>query len=321
MRFATYLWIIMIWIGLRPAAASAQTFEDGYQSYVRNQFPVAELQFKGALKKAKTDEDKAFIQKFIGICQYMRGDKKGANISFIQSVRLDSNVQIDEEEVLDPSVVPFFNSIKGKVNAEEKKRDKEKEKEREREKVASSPPPPRPVQPRPSPKKSQKSASKSSKSRKTNVSDSAMSLPDDTLVAEKSERSSFNYLHLLPFGAGQFANGSPILGSTFAAAEIAALYVFFDANNTIAERENLNTVVANKEGLNDQQREDFYKANNAFIATVKNQKNLALLSFFALWAAGSTESILHAPKKSNVTLLPDTHNGESAWVVEWKSKF
>jgi len=64
----------------------AQTFEEGYQSYMRNQFPVAELQFRAAVKKAKTKEDRAFIQKFIGICQFMRGDKKSAANSFFEAL-------------------------------------------------------------------------------------------------------------------------------------------------------------------------------------------------------------------------------------------
>lgn len=312
MRFATYMWIIVIWFGLRPAAGSAQTFEDGYQSYVRNQFPVAELQFKGALKKARTDEDKAFILKFIGICQYMRGDKKSASGSFVQSVRMDSNVQIDEEEVLDPSVVPFFNSIKNRVGSEPKK------------KVAADPPPPPKPTPKPAPKKVAKSSSKSKSKSKSLASDSIMTLPDDSLIEEKPERKGrINFLHFLPFGVGQFVNGSPLLGSAFAAGEIGALYLMFDADKTIKEREGLNDLVANREGLNDQQREDFYKENNAFIATVKNQKNLALVGFVAIWAAGATEAVLNSPdrKRSSYEIRPEEHNGQASWVFQWKKEF
>lgn len=267
----TWFYSLLLSLLLLSLPAQAQTFEDGYQSYVRNQFPVAELQFKNALKKTNADEEKAFILKFIGICQYMRGDKRNAGSSFTQSLNLDRSVQIDAEEVLDPTVVSFFNAIKSRMPPEVKRKPKA---------VAQASAP----TPAPAPKR------KADKKRKKK-SESSLSLNDSNPLEDKPRK--LSVLHFLPLGIPQFANNSYLIGTGFAGLQLFALYSMIDADKVAKERKDLNDVVRTKEGLTDEQRNSFYKENNAYIDELKKQKNLAVAGFGALWVISIAEGIIN----------------------------
>lgn len=272
----TWFQSLLLSLMLLSLPAKAQTFEDGYQSYVRNQFPVAELQFKNALKKTNADEEKAFILKFIGICQYMRGDKRGAANSFTQSVQLDRSVQIDSEEVLDPTVVSYFNAIKSRVPPEAKKSPKAVE--------ASPAPQQQPKQIQQAPKR------KLTKKKRKN---SSMALAAEMKSLE-DKPNKIGIMHFLPLGLPQVANGSYILASGFAGLQLYSLYSMYDAQKVAKERSSLNVVVRDSEGLTEEQRQSFYKENNAYVDELKKQKNLAIAGFGALWVISVAEGIINA---------------------------
>ncbi|RYZ58615.1 MAG: hypothetical protein EOP07_06510 [Proteobacteria bacterium] len=288
----TIRWFLSLILGLllMSLPAEAQTFEDGYQSYVRNQFPVAELQFKNALRKATADEDKAVLLKFIGICQYMRGDKKNAQTSFVSALNSDRSIAIESEDVLDPSVISFFVSIKSRMGPEIKKKPKPAP-------VAVSKPTfqtqtqSQAQNPSPKPKAKKKSA-------KVKGSESIMGLSDSNVVVDDKSRK-LSFTQFLPFGFPQFHNDSYWLGGGVAALQVFTLYSMMDADKTIKDRSSLNGVVANKEGLTEEQRNAFYSENNAFIKKVKDQKNLALAGFGVIWIASITESIFFHKSPSN----------------------
>lgn len=280
--FYALILTLLVW----SLPAKAQTFEDGYQSYVRNQFPVAELQFKSALKKVSSDEERGIILKFIGICQFMRGDKKNAGNSFFQAVGFDRSLSIDTEEVLDPSVISFFNSIKSRVPPEPKRKPKPA--------VAETPPPP--VKQAPPPQAAAPVKKKVKKKKKT---DSAMAIHND-IGFEKRERK-LSVMHFLPFGMPQFANDSMILGIGIAGLQGYAIYSMFDADKVIKDREGLNTLVRDKPDLTDDQRTTFYKENNAYVDELKKQKNLAIAGFGALWVISVAEGIINNRGTSSKT--------------------
>ncbi len=275
----TKRWLMSLLLGclLLSLQAKAQTFEDGYQSYVRNQFPVAELQFKNALRKANADEDKAVLLKFIGICQYMRGDKKNAQATFGQALYADRSIAIESEDVLDPSVITYFMGIKAKLAPELKKKQKQAPPT-----VAKSTVPVPVNKPKPKPLKTRPTKSKSS--------DSIMGLSDGSLTTEERSKK-ISYMQFLPFGFPQFHNESYWIGAAFAAGQIFSIYSILDADKAIKGRQGLNDIVANKEGLSEDQRQAFYLENNNFIKKVQSQKTLALAAFGSLWAASVVESI------------------------------
>lgn len=288
----------ILWIGLGLLMSShleAQTFEDGYQSYMRNQYPVAELQFKSALKKAKAKEDMAFIQKFIGICQYMRGDRNQAAATFYQALANDRNLAIDEEEVLDPSVVNFFNFLKNKWAKEPMAAAPRPNQAQTAAKSPDSPPPPA-AQPKASNSLAAKAGPKTSlKARKKIAKNDAAASSGDEGTPAKSSRSRLSFWHFLPFGAGQFYNGSYWIGSGFALAETYTLYKYMDLDSQISERQGLDAQVRDNPGIGEERKEEFFLQNKSFISRLKKDQSLHLALFAGLWVGGVVDAVLRAP--------------------------
>ena len=297
----TKSWLMSLILGclLSSLPAYAQTFEDGYQSYVRNQFPVAELQFKNALRKATVDEDKAVLLKYIGICQYMHGDKKNAQQSFTQALKSDRGTTIESEDVLDPSVITFFSGIKARLGPELKKKQKAAQPPSVALDPAPNPGKPKAqTQPQSSFSQTAKPKTKTKKTAKVKGNESIMGLADsNTVVDDKSRKISF--MQFLPFGLPQVHNDKYFLAGGVAALQIFALYSMTDADKTIKNRHGLNAVVASKEGLTDEQREAFYSQNKSFVTKVKAQKNMAFAGFVTIWGVSIAESFLF-PKSSSL---------------------
>lgn len=274
----------------------AQTFEEGYQSYMRNQFPVAELQFRAAAKKARTKEDRAFIQKFIGICQFMRGDKKSAANSFNEALGSDRNITIDEEEVLDPGVVSFFNVIKTRwLNSAEGR-------------AAMAPPAPKPAPPAvaqvpkpavqeapPSPKaaapepKAAPAVTEKTKKKKVKDKDGSKSDEGGRMIS---------WMHFMPFGLGQFHNESYLLGSAVAAGQVFAIYQYMSLAQQIAEERAQSQQVADNPNILQAEKDQFLLENSGYIDGLTTDKNAAGTTFAALYIVGVAQSLIFAPRHS-----------------------
>lgn len=94
------------------AIAFGQTYSEGYNKYVQGDFAGAENEFQGALNQRVSTLEKARIYKMLGISQYMQGKRGDAERSFTRAKQLKSDIAISSAEVLDESVVEFFDSIK-----------------------------------------------------------------------------------------------------------------------------------------------------------------------------------------------------------------
>ncbi len=319
-------WYIMMCLSLwgllgHAEHARAQTFEQGYQAYMRNQFPVAEIEFREALKTAKTKEDRAFILKFIGICQFMRGDRKGATVSFYQAVQSDRSLSIDEEEVLDPSVVPFFQSIKSHVPPEQ----------------ATAPAPQATTSaqtPTAAPPSSVPGSTAPGKVTTNKVTKKKLPKKETVEAESSSNTASGSWLYLLPFGTGQFVNAQPWLGAGVAAGQTYALYRGFSLQKTLLQRSNLNTQVEQNDAYTPEQKAEFVVANNDYMEALRRDKNLAFASFFGLWIVSGVQAYLSnhsqspSPSSSssgaspearlNTYWLPGERGG--SFVLGWQSK-
>ncbi len=284
-------------LGLMFAGQSeAQTFEEGYQSYMRNQFPVAELQFRAAVKKAKTKEDRGFIQKFIGICQFMRGDKKSAAASFNEALNSDRNITIDEEEVLDPGVVAFFTVIKTRwLNSAEG-----------RTAMAAAPAPkaapapaalaqvPKPVaqEPVPTPKvaapepKPVPAAAEKPKKKKAK----------DSSKGDEGGGRMISWMHFMPFGIGQFHNDSYLLGSALAVGQVFSLYQYMSLDQQIADERDQSQQVADNPNILQAEKDKFLLDNAGYIDGLTSDKNTAATTFAALYIAGVAQALIFAPR-------------------------
>ena len=98
-------------------AALAQSYAQGYDRYTRGDFKGAETSLQQALSRTSGSAAKAKVYKLLGIVQYMTGKKSNAEQSFETAVSLDPSTTVGNDEVLDESVVPFFNAAKAKVKS------------------------------------------------------------------------------------------------------------------------------------------------------------------------------------------------------------
>ncbi len=97
----------ILWLVL-SGTALGQTFAQGNQLYQRGDFAGADKVLTAALKIDASADDRAKTFKLLGICQYMLGEKKAATESFVQATKLKPGIQISANEVLDDTVIPFF---------------------------------------------------------------------------------------------------------------------------------------------------------------------------------------------------------------------
>ena len=94
-----------------PSASLSQSYSAGYNKYVQGDFEGAEKSFQITLNKRLTTAEKARIYKMLGISQYMQGKRIAAESSFQKAKGLNPYINISPSEVLDESVVTFFNTI------------------------------------------------------------------------------------------------------------------------------------------------------------------------------------------------------------------
>ena len=144
-------------------------------------------------------------------------------------------------------------------------------------------------------------------------------------ASKPAKSSSGIFVRLLPFGVGQFANGSPLLGTVFAASEIGALVFWWQNNQAATTAANdTNKILQERkiaeEALPEADREQWRKDSEAFqlarktyVQQTHQQSLIGLAVFGGLWAAGAIEAIVNepapAPKKrsrrrSGFSLLP-----------------
>ncbi len=283
--------------------AVAQTFEEGYQAYMRNQFPVAELQFKEALKTAKTKEDKAFILKFIGICQFMRGDRKLSAASFYQAVQFDRSLTIDEEEVLEPSVVAFFQSVKSRVPNEVPAPKGASVPAESSAAQTQTPQPPAAAGPKlvkPTKKKFVKKDSIES-------------------TGSGSTSSDFSWWYLLPFGAGQFANQNYLLGSAVAGGHVFFLYRTLTLQKKIVDQQDLLSETLASPAYTDVEKNEFQVLSSDYIEQIRKDKGLAQAGFVGLWLVSGVQayfagrSIAKETNPTSPAASPTTESSAVLW--------
>jgi len=285
----------------------AQTFEEGYQSYMRNQFPVAEFQFRSALKKAKTKEDRAFIQKFMGICQFMRGDKKSAANTFYEALGSDRNVTIDEEEVLDPGVVAFFNVIKTRWSSSPEGLAAAKGPAHQGTALAPKNPgaPLAPGVPKTTAQEPLPAAKVAVQETKPASPATVPAEPKtkkkkikEALSTSKPEEVSriFSWMHLMPFGLGQFHNESYFLGSAVALGQVYSLYQYQFLSSQIIKEQKQNREVEENPNVLQSRKDEFLLENANYISGLKKDRDTSGTLFAALWVGGVIEAYISAPR-------------------------
>ncbi|MBI2601939.1 MAG: hypothetical protein HYW48_02690 [Deltaproteobacteria bacterium] len=89
----------------------AQSYEAGLNLYLAHDFEGAERAFTQALNRTQAQGEQAKLYKMLGISQYMQGKRLEAAKSFENAKKLQPNIKIEAAEVIDKSVLDFFDSI------------------------------------------------------------------------------------------------------------------------------------------------------------------------------------------------------------------
>jgi hypothetical protein len=94
--------------------AEASTYALGYSKYQKGDFKGAEQALRQSFSKNPDKATQGKTYKLLGICQYMLGNKNGATDSFRRALQLVPSTRVSPTEVLDESVVGFFNGVESR---------------------------------------------------------------------------------------------------------------------------------------------------------------------------------------------------------------
>lgn len=108
-RFVKILLIFILCFSFYPNSVNAASA--GKSLYEKGNFQGAIQAYSRELKGEKGSQGRANILKMIGICQYNIGQSSAAKSSFQKAKKLSPHLTIQSNEVLDESVIGFFNSI------------------------------------------------------------------------------------------------------------------------------------------------------------------------------------------------------------------
>ena len=103
---------LIILISFMPASLSAQAWKAGRSSLMKNDFKTAQTQLTLALKSAKSKTELADTYKYLGVSQFMLGNKQAATASFQRAKTYNPSVNLTASEVVDESVIPLFRAAK-----------------------------------------------------------------------------------------------------------------------------------------------------------------------------------------------------------------
>jgi PEGA domain len=103
--------LLILMIGLFSNIALAQAWKQGQASLLKNDFKSAQSQLTAALKKCRSKEEQGETYKYLGVAQYMAGQKQAATSSFQKAKAIHPSIQLTDAEVVDESVLPFFKGV------------------------------------------------------------------------------------------------------------------------------------------------------------------------------------------------------------------
>ena len=106
-------YVILFLLLTMNAAAFGQSYKAGRASLMKSDYKKAESQLTGALKSAKSKAELAETYKYLGVAQYMSGNKAAASASFVRAKAANPSVKLTASEVADESVIPVFNASNG----------------------------------------------------------------------------------------------------------------------------------------------------------------------------------------------------------------
>lgn len=106
-----YLLLSLLFGGLSTNLL-AQDYPTGFARYLQSEFATAEGIFQNLLASGEMPKkERAQTLKVLGLAQYMQGKRNEAADSFKLAKKLSPLIRIQKNEILDETVLDFFNSI------------------------------------------------------------------------------------------------------------------------------------------------------------------------------------------------------------------
>lgn len=268
-HLAIFLRVGFITVMLFSNVAMAQTsyFEVGYQAYLRNQLKLAEGYFTKALGASKTKSDTAYILKFIGITRYMGGNIQGAKEVLAQAYINDNSLMIYEEEVLDTSVITFYEDVKRRVK--DILRQKQMRSNVAEKPSANSPKNARQQMPKMGPKFTKKSPAQ-----------------------RPTKSDSLGWKDFLPIGINHASREKYLPATLAASTQLVSLYLYYQYGEDIATETKENESA--KQSLTGDELDTFLEKNSAYIKSLENYQTISAIAFPIFWGASITYAILNA---------------------------
>lgn len=109
--FLSFLGLVLT-LGLLPKQLLGESLEEGYQAYIKTNFTGAKEALTAALNNETNPNALTKIHKLLGIVHYMLSDLNEAARSFKLALSYNPNISILQSEVLDETIITFFNRIK-----------------------------------------------------------------------------------------------------------------------------------------------------------------------------------------------------------------
>jgi len=112
------LFTLLLIGGLTISAGTlrAQTYAIGRSLYQKGDIVGAEKALKAAFVKATAKHEKAKIALMLGIVSYTKGDRISANNHFQTALIYDPKIEINAQDVLDPSVESYFLKVQAEMS-------------------------------------------------------------------------------------------------------------------------------------------------------------------------------------------------------------
>ncbi len=94
---------------------SASTYKAAYKNYARRNLAGCIKSSAAAIKKTRNRQQIASLYKLSGICYHQMKKNSSAYKMFKNAIKFDSSTSISSAEVLDSSVVSYFNKVKASL--------------------------------------------------------------------------------------------------------------------------------------------------------------------------------------------------------------
>lgn len=254
--------IVIIAISLWSSTVFSQSYTLGYARYTRGDFQGAIEAFELSLRgRSSSVDEKAKLFKYLGISWYMLGEKRKAAGHFQSALRLQSQLEILKEEVLDESVIELFDAIK--------KRHEKKRKSMERRSLVL------PTEP--------------------TIVKKQLPIAEKTVSEPTQPEKHAVWPRYLPFGIGLLSEGRYLAGSVFGISQLSMLGLYYQS--TLDEEQlsqDANYLI--QDALNNsrpiEEIENFRLEANRLIEDEKKMQNAYLAGFAGLWLSSIVYSWL-----------------------------